>query len=64
MKSLTLTGAITALANAVAGILTAEKTALLSSVFVQLGDTLATIVAEKSLLLTDNSDPCAPCEND
>ena len=49
MNSLELTSAITALANAIACKLTAEETALLSSIFVQLGDTLATVAAQESL---------------
>ena len=49
MNSLELTSAITALANAIACKLTAEETALLSSIFVQLGDTLATIAAREGL---------------
>ena len=47
MNSLELTSAITALANAIACKLTSEETALLSSIFVQLGDTLATIAARE-----------------
>ena len=49
MNSLELTSAITALANAIACKLTAEETSLLSSIFVQLGDTLATVAAQESL---------------
>ena len=49
MNSLELTSAITALANAIACKLTSEETALLSSVFVQLGDTLATIAVRENL---------------
>ena len=45
-----LTGAVTALANAMACRLTVEEATLLASVLVQLGDTLATIVARESLL--------------
>ena len=54
MNSLELTSAITALANAIACKLTAEETALLSSIFVQLGDTLATIAARESLYGNSN----------
>ena len=43
MNSLELTGAITALANGLACKLSVEEVTLLASVFVQLGDTLATI---------------------
>lgn len=45
MTSLELTSAITAIANALACKLTSDEIALLSTVFVQLGDTLATIAA-------------------
>ena len=45
MNSLELTGAVTALANAIARRLTVEEIALLAGILVQLGDTLATIVA-------------------
>ena len=44
-SSLELTGAITAIANAIACRLSVEEIALLAGVFVQLGDTLATIAA-------------------
>ena len=54
MNSLELTSAITALANAIACKLTAEEAALLSSIFVQLGDTLATITARESLCGNSN----------
>ena len=54
MNSLELTSAITALANAIACKLTAEEDALLSSIFVQLGDTLATIAARESLCGNSN----------
>ena len=49
MNSLELTSAITALASAIACKLTPDEATLLASVFVQLGDTLATIVAHESL---------------
>lgn len=48
-KSLELTGAITALANALANNLTLDEIALLGGIFVQIGDTLATIAARESL---------------
>ena len=50
MKSLELTTAITVLANGLACGLTVDEIALLAGVFVQLGDTLATIAAERSLM--------------
>ena len=49
MDSLELTGAITALANAIACRLTVDEMALVASIFVQLGDTLATIAAQRAL---------------
>ena len=49
MNSLELTSVITALANAVACKLTVEEMAFLAGVFVQFGDTLATIAARESL---------------
>ena len=49
MNSLELTSAVTALANALACTLTVDEMALLASIFVQLGDTLATIAARENL---------------
>jgi hypothetical protein len=49
MKSLEITGAVTVLANALACQLTATELALLASVLVQLGDTLATIAVVNDL---------------
>ena len=43
MNSLELTAAITALANAIACRLSVDEITLLAGIFVQLGDTLATI---------------------
>ena len=48
-KSLELTSAVTALANAIAYNLTVDEIALIASIFVQLGDTLATIAAQENL---------------
>ena len=45
-KSLELTSAVTALANAIACNLTIDE---IASIFVQLGDTLATIAARENL---------------
>ena len=56
MTSLELTGAVTALANAIACNLTLDEIALLASVLVQLGDTLATIAARKSLCENQKSE--------
>ena len=49
MNALELTGTITALANGIARCLTVEELALVAGIFVQLGDTLATIAASKAL---------------
>ena len=49
MNSLELTAAITAIANAISCRLTIDELALLAGIFVQLGDTLATIAAQKNL---------------
>ena len=49
MNPLELTTAITALANALACERTPSEIALLAGVFVQLGDTLATIAAQRAL---------------
>ena len=49
MNSLNLTAAITALANALSCSLSESELALWASVFVQIGDTLATIAAERAL---------------
>lgn len=48
-SSLELTGAITLLANAIACDLSIDEMALVSGLFVQLGDTLASIAAYQSL---------------
>ena len=49
MNSLELTYAITAIANAIACKLTPSEIALIASILVQLGDTLATIAAHRAL---------------
>ena len=49
MNSLELTSAVTALANAIACKLSVDEIALLASIFVQLGDTFATIAAREYL---------------
>ena len=54
MNSLELTSAVTALANAIACKLSVDEIALLSSIFVQLGDTPATIAARESLCGNSN----------
>ena len=55
MTSLELTSAVTALANIIACKLTAEELALASSLFVQLGDTLATIATRESFCENKNT---------
>ena len=53
-SALGLTGIITAIANAIASTLTLDEIALVASLFVQLGDTLATIAAVENLAKTDS----------
>ena len=57
MNALELTAAITALANGMAKGLTVEQLAVVAGIFVQLGDTLATIAALRS---TENGGEFAP----
>lgn len=49
MTPLEMTYAVTALANAISRKLTPGELALVASIFVQLGDTLATIAASQGL---------------
>ena len=49
MNALELTSTITALANGIACRLSVDELALVAGIFVQLGDTLATIAASKTL---------------
>ena len=49
MHAWELTGMVTALANAIACNRSPDEIALLASILVQLGDTLATIATRKSL---------------
>lgn len=56
MNPCELTVAITALANTIASGLTMEEISLISSVFMQLGDTLATIAAQRALCQAAGSD--------
>ena len=49
MNALATTSATTAIANAIASKLSLEEITLLASILVQLGDTLATIAAQKAL---------------
>ena len=49
MNAIELTTAVTTLANAIACHLTTSEIAVVAGVFVQLGDTLATIAAQRAL---------------
>ena len=49
MSSLELTAGITAIANAISRNLSESELALLAGMFVELGDTIATIAAERAL---------------
>lgn len=49
MKSIEITSSITVLANAISCKLSVNEIALIAGIFVQLGDTLATIAAQKAL---------------
>ncbi len=49
MNSCQLTTSITAVANALSNKYSVEEITLLASVFVQLGDTLATIVTQRAI---------------
>ena len=51
MRSLELTAAITALANALARSLTPTEAALLANLLVELGDTINTVLSNEALLL-------------
>ena len=55
MNPCELTAAITALANTIAAGLTTEEISLISSLFMQLGDTLATIAAQRALCQAKSS---------
>ena len=56
MGSLELTSAVTALANAISCRLTVDEMALVAGILVQLGDTLATIAAQKNLCDSNKRD--------
>lgn len=49
MNSCQLTTSVTAIANALASGLDIEETTLLATIFVQLGDTLATIATQRTI---------------
>ena len=55
MDSFRLSSIITVIANCIAQDLTSEEIALVSAIFVQLGDTLVTIAAQKALCYDDSS---------
>lgn len=55
MNPCELTAAITAVANSIACRLSNDELTLLSSVFMQLGDTLATIAAQRAICEKINS---------
>ena len=54
MNSLEFTTAITAVANAIACNLSEGELALVASVFVQIGDTLATIATQRALCSSES----------
>ncbi len=60
MNPCQLTTAITAVANAISCKLTVAETALLASILVQLGDTMATIAAQKSLCQESDDKTISP----
>ena len=53
MKPLELTVALTAIANSISCGLSVSELALVAGIFVQIGDTLATIAAQKALCEED-----------
>lgn len=59
MNACEITAAVTAAANSIACRLNDDELALLSSVLVQLGDTLATIGAQRALCGGINAQPPA-----
>ena len=64
MNSLELTGAITIIANSIACRLTVDELALVAGIFVQLGDTLATIAAAENLCGEKTTYLCKKDETD
>ena len=56
VNAVEMTSAVTALANAIACKLSVGEMTLLAGIFVQLGDTLATIAAGKALCEERNED--------
>lgn len=57
MKGLELTASLTAIANAIACGLSVGELALIAGIFVQIGDTLATIAAQRALC-EDSAETC------
>ena len=55
MNSCQLTTSVTAIANALASGLDIEETTLLATIFVQLGDTLATIATQRTICQAKDS---------
>lgn len=56
MDSCQLTAFTTAIANAISNNLSIEEMTLLACVLVQLGDTLSTIAAQRSICQADDAD--------
>ena len=56
MSSCELTAAVWAVANAIACGLSVGELGLAASLFVQLGDTLATVAAQRSLAASESAD--------
>lgn len=54
MNSFELTSIVTVLANSIACSFTLDELALIASIFVQLGDTLATIASRENLCINKN----------
>lgn len=55
MNPCQLTASITAIANALSSKLSIEETTLLAAVFVQIGDTLATIATQRTICDAQNN---------
>ena len=62
MQSCELAMLVTSLACCIAQDRSDEEIALISSIFSQLGDTLATISAQEALCTPDKDDPCCSGE--
>ena len=61
MNPCQLTASITAIANGLASKLSIEETTLLAAVFVQLGDTLATIATQRTICDANNNNNKSNC---